>query len=250
MALANLRVSSKGVTFLIILAVVIFFGCVLAYVGAAGKLRAVAQELQSKQKQVRDSEKVVERLETSRLRYLDTQAQLRYLETSVSTRNYVPTLLRQLEHLGKSVSLKVLAVRPEPKKADTMVVRKLSSASNASEGNVEQASEETAALKKKHAAKLDKPYDELKIDLELEGKYMNALDFLYRLTSFPKIVAVNFVQMTPICSSGMPLSCPNLTIKMNITAFVFRDPKPGAAPDGEAPRPSAAVVGGNEEERT
>ena len=44
----NLKPSSKGVTVLIIVAVLILFGCVLAYVAASGKLQTATEELKKK----------------------------------------------------------------------------------------------------------------------------------------------------------------------------------------------------------
>ena len=51
---------------------------------------------------------------------------------------------------------------------------------------------------------------------------MNALDFLYKLTSFPKILAVNSLEMTPQSGSGDAGST-KLSIKINATAFVFKE---------------------------
>lgn len=210
---------------LIIVAVAIFFGCVLAYLGAAGKLNGVAAELKAKQQRVADSRKTVQSLEASRLNYLDTRAQIRCLESSVSTQAYVPTLLRQLEHLGKSVQLRVVSVRPQAEPMQT--TRSINSGAQAADGNVEAASQEKAAGTS-GAKVAEKPYKELKIDLEVEGCYMNTLDFLYRLTSFPKIVAVNAVDISPASSMGQVRKSPTLKIKINMTAFVFKDEGTGA----------------------
>ena len=97
MAAVSLKAGSKGITVLIILAVAILFGCVLAYMGAAGKLKAVAADLEKKERQVAESEKIASRLEETRLDYIDARAQIRNLESSVTTQAYVPTLLKQLE---------------------------------------------------------------------------------------------------------------------------------------------------------
>lgn len=236
MALASLKANSKGVTILIILAVVIFFGCVLTYMAAAGKLHAVATELKSKEQKVADAERVAKTLEESRLRYLDTRAQIRYLESSVSTQAYVPTLLKQLEQLGKSVKLKVLSVRPQPIAQTNAPVRRLSSGAQASQGNVESASEQKAGSSTAQPVTVEKPYDELPIDLELEGGYMSAMQFLYGLTSFPKIIAVNRVELSPV-GAAEAFNSPKLSIRLNITAFVLKDDGPVMGPD--LPTPSA-----------
>jgi Tfp pilus assembly protein PilO len=233
MSLVSLKPSSKGITILIALAIVIFVCCTLGYLGAASKLNVTASDIGAKEKQLQDSTKIAQTLEESKLKFLDTRAQIRFLESSVSTHAYVPTLLKQIELLGKSVNLKVLSIRPKAAPVEAPV-RKLSSGAQAAEGNVDAASqpkpgEETTAQKPK--AKV-KPYDELIVDIELEGEYMDALDFLYRLTSFPKIIAVNSMVMAPVDSTP-GVKSPALNIKINVTAFVLKDSKP-------APKPEAA----------
>ena len=234
MALVSLKPSSKGVTMLVILAAAIFFGCVLAYMGAAGKSKAVAAELNDKEEQVANSEKIALTLQDSRLRYLDTQSQIRYLESSVSTQAYVPTLLKQFEQLGKSVGLKVLAVRPEIV-AGAPPTRRLSSGAKASEGKVEAASEQKPGPGRgKDKKEPVKPYNELQIELELDGKFMNALDFLHGLTSFPKIIAVDTMELAPACVSNTYAS-PTLSIRMKVTAFVLKDGTSADAPQVVGP---------------
>ncbi|OFX15300.1 MAG: hypothetical protein A2Z18_11445 [Armatimonadetes bacterium RBG_16_58_9] len=230
MAAVSLKAGSKGITVLIILAVAILFGCVLAYMGAAGKLKAVAADLEKKERQVAESEKIASRLEETRLDYIDARAQIRNLESSVTTQAYVPTLLKQLERLGESVNLKVQSVRPQaPEQGAT--TRKMSSARQASQGDVEQASEQKPGMKKGGEPKEEvKPYDELKIEIELEGKFANVLEFLHGLTSFPKIIAVDNMDVSPV-ASGLGLGSPNLNVKMRVTAFVLKDDKPAKEPE-------------------
>lgn len=229
MAPVSLRASSRGITILIIVAVAIFFSCVLVYLGAAGKLNSVSAELKSKQDKVQASRKIAQTLEESRLRFLDTRAQIRYLETSVSTHAYVPTLLKQIENLGKSVDLRVVAVRPKAE-TQTKTVRRLSSGAQASEGKVEAASESKADPLGEDGKKAEpKHYDEIGIQISLRGKYMNALDFLYKLTSFPKIISVNSVNLRSIERPDTLLGMsPNLDITIEATAFIFRDQDSGS----------------------
>ncbi|MCE5322004.1 type 4a pilus biogenesis protein PilO [bacterium] len=239
MAQVNLKPSSKGITALIIIAVVIFFGCTLAYVAVAGKLKGTAAELKSKEEKVAQSKEIAQKLEESKLNYLDARSQIRFLESSVTTSAYVPTLLKQLEYLGKSVNLNVIGVRPQAIKEQTGP-RKLSSGAQAAAGNVEAASEQRSQPGSQAVKTKTAPYDELNIDIEVEGKYMNALDFLYKLTSFPKIIAVNNVQMSP-AGSEQVIGSPSLNIRMSITAYVLKDDAPVAAPN----LPADTITGRN-----
>ncbi len=222
MAAFSLKASSKGVTALVIIAVVILFGCVLVYLGVAGKLKSTVSEMEAKAKRVGESREIAQKLEASKLAYLDARSQVRCLEASVSTQEFVPTLLKQLERLGKSVNLKVLGVRPSQEKERTVQKRSISSGKAASEGNLQSASTARPDANSKSVEK-PSPYDELKIELELEGRYMNALDFLYKLTSFPKIIAVDEVEMEPPGSRQLWLGSPMLRMKLRVTAFLLKD---------------------------
>jgi Tfp pilus assembly protein PilO len=218
---------------LAVAAALVFVLCLLSCLAAVGKIRSVDGERSKVEKQVRESQMVAQTERSSENKYLDTRAQIRCLESSVSTQSYVPTLLKQIEHLGKSVHLKVLGVRP--KAADPNVALAKKQATQAAAQNGQAGADGAVAAATPPPAK---PYDQIEVELELEGNYMNALDFLYKLTSFPKILAVNSVQMNP--GSGlMAAESPRLSIKINATAFVFKEASPskGKPLDGAAKAP-------------
>ncbi|MDH7601495.1 MAG: type 4a pilus biogenesis protein PilO [Armatimonadota bacterium] len=241
MAAFNLRATSKAVTVLVIVAVLVLFATVLMYLGMAGKLRSAVSEMQAKTKQVAESRSVVEKLEATKLAYLDARSQVRFLETSVSTQEFIPTLLKQIEHLGKSVNLKVLGVRPSLDAQKQSGKRSLSSSKQASEGNLEEASKSEAGGGR-GSARNSRPYDELQIALQVEGYYMDLLDFLYRLTTFPKIVAVDSVEITPLTSRLQGTGSPRLNMKLTLTAFILRDDN---KPEKNKLRPGSSIRPGS-----
>lgn len=220
MAPLSLKPTQKGVTMMAVAAGVIFICCLLACLGAVAKVREVDGERAKVEKQVHDSQTIAQTQRDSENRYLDTRAQIRFLESSVATQDYVPTLLKQIEHLGKSVHLNVIGVRPRENSS-----AKVKKKPAAAEGTQTASAGSAAPVAKAEPAA--KPYDELSIDLQLEGNYMDALDFLYKLTSFPKIVAVNTVQMTPSSVTGS-VGSPKLSIDINVTAFVLKEIPPAA----------------------
>lgn len=221
MALVSLKPTQKSVMVLAVAAGLVFILCLFSCLLAVGKIRSVDGERAKVEKQVRENQMVAQTQRSSENKYLDTRAQIRCLESSVSTSAFVPTLLKQIEHLGKSVHLKVLGVRPKPADPNAGLAKKQASQAAAAQGGQAAADAAAAAAKPEPP----KPYDELEVDLELEGDYMNALDFLYKMTSFPKILAVNSVQMSP--GSGLMMSeNPKLSIKINATAFVFKEASP------------------------
>lgn len=243
MALVNLKPSQRGITVLIVITAVIFIGCVFGCLGALKKLNGIQAELAAKEKQVSESNKIAQTQRESQTKYEDASNQLRYLESSVSTQAYVPTLLKQVEYLGESVNLKMLGVRPQAPDPSASMTKKAASTDAAGESGASSADGSSGTAQQ---AQKPKPYDELKIDLELEGQYMNALDFLYRLTTFPKIIAVNSVQMSPAGNKSTTGS-PCLDIRISITAFVLKSSEP--AP-GSSTTPASAVSAAAGEGRT
>ncbi len=223
----NLKPSKSGVLALTVVAAIVFVACVLSVVLGLGKLNSMQAELDKKETEVSEAKQVVHKLEKTKLEYNDAKSQLKFLESWVSTQAYVPTLLRQLENLGKSVNLRITEVKPV-EESKRKKARKLNSSKQASEGNVEAASktgEEEAKPKKKL-------YDELEINVEVSCKYMNALDFLYRLTNFPKIIAVNKITVESAKTGKSKVmsfdKSPMLHMKMNLTAYLYKDSGPSA----------------------
>lgn len=234
----NLKPTSKSLTLFVIIAVVLLFAGLFVYVAGSGKLKAASAELDSKQKEVENSKKIVERLQEAEAKYVQTNAQLQYLEKSVAQQAYVPTLLRQLETYGKDVNLKVASVRPVYKPTPPPT-RKLSTDSTNPEAADKQINQsQQGGNDQQKQVEKPKPYDSLEINVDVEGTYNNAMSFLYKITRFPKIVTVNYVQISPV-SAMFGTGSPMLQVKLNLTAYVFREESKPAFP-GKQPEPAAS----------
>ena len=131
MAQISLKPSQKGVAVLGIMAGLVFVLCVLSCLAAIGKVRSVDTEKRQVETQLRDSQMIAQTQISTENKYLDTRAQIRCLESSVSTQAYVPTLLKQIENLGRSVDLKVLGVRPLPPDPNVALAKKQAAAAAA-----------------------------------------------------------------------------------------------------------------------
>lgn len=203
-----IRASKRAFITLVVVAALLFAGNSLAYWNRAARVRTLKNEVKQKQDRLADSESIARRLTNVEQRYLDAQAQLGALEQGVSTKAYVPTLLRQLEELGRSVHLRVVGVRPRPAEA------KPAPAPTAESGG-----------KTNEKPKKPEPYDKLDMDLEVHGKYWDVVSFLYKITSFPKILAVNDLQISPVAqSSAAAQGSPMLSVRVNTTAFILKNP--------------------------
>ncbi|MEN6372067.1 MAG: type 4a pilus biogenesis protein PilO [Armatimonadota bacterium] len=206
----TLKPTTKTLVLLSVIAGLLFASIILAYTVGSSRLGSATAQLQNKQKQVDDGTRVAKRLVEAQEAYLKAQGEIGFLETSVSNSAYIPTLLGQLEALGKSHNLKVVSVRPQPI-AEQAPARPPAGDSENKSGSA------AAATKEK-----PKPYDEMKIDIQLEGSYWCIHDFIESLTKFPKIIAVNQLQMSPTKAAELRKS-PELQASLVVTAFIFKD---------------------------
>jgi len=213
----TLKPSKRTCVVLGSLMVLTLIGSIGLYIWQSGEIAAVEQKVREKQEEVASGEKIAQRLTQVETDYGNMQNQLRFLETSVTAGQYVPTLLKQMEGLAKNVNLKVASVRP----------------------TLEPAPQPPADKEKRKDFK-PWPYDKLHVDMEVSGSYWNVARMLYRLTEFPKIMAVENVQINPQ-AGGYNSYNSTLNVKMKVTGFIFpNDGQPHADGGQPAAQPAPA----------
>ncbi len=194
-------------------------------VGLNSKLTTLQTSAQQKDAEVSSSEQVAHRYQATLDNYNQTQAHIQYLESSVSDRAYVPTLLAQVQALAAQTHLSVSAIRPT---ASAPAAPPAPAPASGDSGNVPSASVKKAA---------PPPYDTMDVAVDVTGSYADTSMFLYSLTRFPKIVSVDSVQMHPGAAlKGGPAL---ITTNLKLTAFMFHDADASAAP---STAPAAALV--------
>lgn len=202
----SIKPSKKLLACLVGIAFLLILTCGLVYKNRAARLHQLELQVREKEEKLANSAKIARQLASVEAKYFDAEAKLGILEQGVSTKAYVPTLLRQIEDLGKKVGLRVVGVRPRPQIAAT------TSAPSTAESD----------KKKEQKPKKPEPYEKLDIDIELDGKYWNVVRFLEEITYFPKIITVNGIQITPE-TQPMKTSQPDLTVRLSTTAFILKD---------------------------
>lgn len=187
--------------------------------------------LQAKVVELQDGERVARRRDAARENLERDRTQLQFLETAVTDAEYVPSLLAQVERLAKATHNKVLGVRPQTQTAGP--------------SRIEQRRDPDAQSKTTGVAEGDKaptpePYTPLAIQVNLVGSYQSAQSFVDRLMRFPKIIAVEEVQIRPHRQNASVYnSSALLDVELKITAYVM---KPEATPRHRVA--SAAGTGG------
>ncbi len=198
-------------------------------VGLNSKLTALQTSAQQKDAEVSSSEQIAHRYQTTLDSYNETQGHIKFLETSVPDKSYVPTLLAQLQTLAAQTHLSVATIRPT---ASAPVAAAPARTPDGTPGT---------PVKKA----LPPPYDTLDVAVDVSGSYADTSTFLYSLTRFPKIVSVNSVQMHP-GAPATPGGSAVITTNLKLTAFMFHDAAPADAPGsptpgGPAPPPVTAA---------
>jgi len=169
---------------------------------------ALQNRVQAAEKQVEEGRTIAQRLETVQQHYQQAAQQLQHLELSVSERAYIPTLLKQLEASAKSHQLRVLSVRP-------------------SNAQPPQKAQQESDNQQKEEKKPAEPYEKQVIDVSVQGQFWNVMRFTEGLTRFPKILAVERLQIRPRQRKN-PDDLFEVQAQFTLTAFIFRDAEGGA----------------------
>jgi type IV pilus assembly protein PilO len=136
-------------------------------------------------------------LEVSKRELDVTRAQLAHLERNVPEFAYVPTMLRELEALGKRSGLQVVGVRPL---------------------------EKSDAAKAEEAKGVRKPYEEMEIEVTCRGEYASIVKFVQALNGFPKVVGARAISVEPKKDPTRPKEeKPPLEVNARLRAYLFRD---------------------------
>jgi len=199
--------------------------------GLNSKLATLQTAADLKEKEVGTNEQIAQRYQVTKDSYMETHDRIQFLESAVTQKSYVPTLLKQLQTLAQNTHLTVTSVRP----GLPPVVAPVATARPA---------DGTATVDVKKAPP-PPPYDVVPIDVEMTGTYADTSKFLYNLTRFPKIVAVVGAQLhpNPLTPGTSPTASPTVTTSLHLVAFMFHDEAlPAlAAPAGAALTAAASL---------
>lgn len=176
---------------------------VLCGVGGAFWLNGQIGDAQSKieglKKNDRDEKTIKAELVTLGTQVAEAKSKLDHLEQSVSQAAYIPTLLKELENVGKSNAIEVLGVRPIPAKV--------------------------SAKPEDEKKKRKKPYTELDIEVRGRGSYRAVMSFVSALQSFPKIVAARTLSLTPKVDRNDPSGAVKLDTTIELRTYLFAPAK-------------------------
>jgi Tfp pilus assembly protein PilO len=182
------------------------------FLGSVGFLFVQNQKLDSQRGEVirmreqsREQTQLNAKLESTKKDLADLKDKLSHLEEGIPDAAYVPTLLKDLETVGKQHGIDVTGLRPVAVKAQPTAKDK-----------------DTSDVK---------PYQPLDLELKGRGRYFDLVTFIEALNVFPQIVAVRTLGLTP-ASNGPKEETRHLEITIGLRAFVFKQPPVATSPAG------------------
>lgn len=179
-----------------------------------------SMRIQQLKKNSKDERQLKTDLDTTTAQLQDCSLKLQHLEQGVPELAYIPTMLKELEKVGKDNGIEVTGVRPIPVAASTT-----------------KGKDGKPIVEKK-------AYTELNIEVKGRGYYSSVLKFVNALQTFPKIVAARTVSLSPKSASNDPGE-PKLEITIQLRSYLFSDKDAPAVPPvtGTQPAPGTTTPG-------
>ena len=242
---------TRKILFLLIGALAVVLGisgllCAKQY----GQMSQVGQEINGRRAELAKRKGLARDLNSAMAELQKSRAKVRHLERRVSDKDYMPTLLGQLEELALSCDLRIAVFEPQAKKVTAAVVEQpiegvkgsnkpgsapgapppKPAAPAAAPGGIKG---DVDVTKVQAASAPDKgPYDFQTIDVTVSGTYWNVVKFITKMTEFPKILAVSSVKVEQK-KAGIVGTSPVLSVKIEFDAYML---------DSKKPQPTASTI--------
>jgi Tfp pilus assembly protein PilO len=220
----------------IVIALFALFALVLAgsafciYRNENSRLSAMHTVLDGDTKRLEDVQEKVSRMPELEASYARLEARLVFLEKPLPTAAYIPTFLAQIEQLARDTNNDIDGIRPREPEKTAGAAGKSDAKINNETGEVmkdDGSSGDKGKQDPKEAKKPVLPYDFVPIDMKIEGTYWKALQFLDKLQSFKKMIAVNTISFSPgkTDQQAAPGSDQRLAVSMTLVAVVPKGDK-------------------------
>jgi Tfp pilus assembly protein PilO len=204
MANIPLKFNKKHILLLLLALALELAGLVGFYFHQHSTIVKLKADYSARQAELAQASKMGTELQPLKKKLQDEQDQLGHLEHALSTKEYIPTLLTQLEKLATDTHNKITNVKL------TVPPPAAPAATDANGG--------TPAV----ATAVPDSYDKFLVDLEIQGPYQNVMDFLRKLTQFPKIVSVEKFQVSAQ-AGPKPGDEPMIRATLSFSAYILKE---------------------------
>lgn len=196
--------------FLLLTVISLILACGLSYMQVS-EWRSVKAEADQIAKELANPEALRRQVSEMRNATVTSRLAVAHLELNLPTRDYVPTMLRELEAMGHASGLRITGVRPVPKKEKPKPTDEEKDKDKPAPGAPKDQSKKQEERK---------PYEEMDFDIEATGQYMQVLKFLEMVSGFPKIIAVRSVSISAV-PNPRDVGPPKLNATFGVRAYIF-----------------------------
>jgi Tfp pilus assembly protein PilO len=212
----SLRPTKKTVvTLAVVLCLVIAAGGFLCAMQAR-ELGSLSAELGTKKAKLLDDKELSHKLSAAVADLEDAKYELSHLERGVIEPDYIPTLLIQLDDLARSSGLAVEGVKVEQDKAMAPPTAPKKPSENQPEG-----SERGVSLPAEKQAQASLPYKERILSVEVKGGFERVVEFVRKLTTFPKIVSIDGIKVDA-SRDRLSGGDPALNVTISLKVYIWR----------------------------
>lgn len=201
-------------------AVIVLAGVIVVGGGVTSWARGASQSSKARYeqlvKEVPDEAQLKTMVSESQGKVDEYKTQLQHLELAVPSLAYVPTLLTELENLGKAHNITVTGVRPV----------------------IQQKQQKNTDDKTSGSGTKKQAYREMSIDITGRGNYANVMSMVEAIKKFPKIIAIQTVGLVPRRETEEEKKQGQTGVVLDATvrikAYLFSNQQPGGAADSGA----------------
>lgn len=187
----------------------------MVYRASSSRVNALSADLAAKQAKLAGIQARLRQEPQLQREYDSLQASLAILEPALPTSSYIPTFLGQVEQLALATGNKVDGVKPEQEKPGPKP------AATATDGDQTGPQPAAGAAKEPPAKSLTANYQRMPVEVVITGDFWSTVSFLKRMATFPKMVAITEVSVTPE-HKGMSMTHPQLSARINMIALVHK----------------------------
>jgi Tfp pilus assembly protein PilO len=204
------------------------------YRAKSNELSRLRQDLTAKEKQFDDVQVKLTRQPELEAQSTKLQDRLSVLEPTLPDNSYMPTFLRQIEHLATATNNRIVSIKPKNKpggaRGDAVKVNDETGEVVKPGTAMEKADDKGKKDNTAKDAKSRIPYDYSSIEVKVDGTYSTILAFLSELQKFPKMIAANDISFSPKNGAGdQAQRSPDLTATMDLTAVITKGAKNGTS---------------------
>jgi len=190
----------------------------VVYRSYATRIAALDAQLTAKQAQLAGAQACLAREPVLQREYESLKATLAVLEPALTSEEFVPTFLGQIEKLGVATGNQVTGVKPDRETTNAGP----RSAQTAEAGTTPLAAGTAGAAGAQPPAparSLVADYERMPLEVTIKGDYWSIARFVKAMSQFPKLVAVNELNITAEGGDADPTH-PKLDARVDMLALI------------------------------